>query len=336
MKPFIPEKIYYETSVMEYSLGKELIDQYASMQIPMESIKSHNNIESLRTQPNSNFTRLKRCLIMGVRKTHKYVANEKVSDFLVPFTSSGCTAMCMYCYLVCNYNKCSYLRLFVNREEMLERLIKTAQSFNEDKVFEIGSNSDLILENTITHNLEWTIENFTKLPMGKLTFPTKFNMVEPLLDLNHRKRVIIRVSLNPVKIITKTEFGTSGLFERIEAINKLGEAGYPIGILIAPVIMVDDWKQLYTELFEQIASLLYPKVLKTVFFETIFMTYSFVHDKINTEAFPNAMKIYDKSMMTGRGRGKYWYKETLRIDGEKFLRGLYQKYFPNNKLLYIV
>ena len=33
----------------------------------------------------------------------------------------------------------------------------------------------------------------------------------------------------------------------IEAINKLVEAGYKIGILIAPVILVENWKELYTE-----------------------------------------------------------------------------------------
>ena len=51
---------------------------------------------------------MKRNLIIGVRKTHKFVPNHKTSDFLVPYTSSGCTAMCMYCYLVCNYNKCIF------------------------------------------------------------------------------------------------------------------------------------------------------------------------------------------------------------------------------------
>ena len=65
---------------------------------------------------------MKRNLIIGVRKTHKFVENHKTSDFLVPYTSSGCTAACMYCYLVCNYNKCAYLRLFVNREEMLDKI----------------------------------------------------------------------------------------------------------------------------------------------------------------------------------------------------------------------
>ncbi len=58
--------------------------------------------------------------------------------------------MCLYCYLVCNFNKCSYLRLFVNREEMLEKIIRTANKTDRDLVFEIGSNSDLILENMIT------------------------------------------------------------------------------------------------------------------------------------------------------------------------------------------
>ena len=58
--------------------------------------------------------------------------------------------MCLYCYLVCNFNKCSYLRLFVNREEMLDKIIKTANNADKELVFEIGSNSDLVLENMIT------------------------------------------------------------------------------------------------------------------------------------------------------------------------------------------
>ena len=92
--------------------------------------------------------------------------NHKTSDYLVPYTSSGCTAMCLYCYLVCHYNKCAYLRVFVNREQMLDRLIKTADRADRPLTFEIGSNSDLILENTITGNLPFTIEGFQKARQG--------------------------------------------------------------------------------------------------------------------------------------------------------------------------
>ena len=279
---------------------------------------------------------MKRNLIIGVRKTHKFVENHKTSDFLVPYTSSGCTAACMYCYLVCNYNKCAYLRLFVNREQMLEKIIKTANKSEKELTFEIGSNSDLILENSITGNLVWTIENFKDVNNGLLTLPTKFDMVDPILPLDHKGKVIIRMSVNPEEIINKVEFGTSRLKGRIEAINKLKEAGYKIGILIAPVIMVDNWKQLYLELIQRLNKELSEKVKNDVFFEIIFMTYSYVHTKINEEAFPNAINLYNKDSMTGRGRGKYWYKKELREDGEEFFRVQMKKYFPNNKIEYIV
>jgi spore photoproduct lyase len=290
----------------------------------------------MRKKENKEFLKMKTNLIIGVRKTHKYQENHKVSDFLVPYTSSGCTASCMYCYLVCNYNKCAYLRLFVNREKMLEKIIKTAEKSDKDLTFEIGSNSDLVLENTITDNLVWTIENFKNSKKGKLTFPTKFDMIEPLLNLNHQGKFIVRVSVNPEEIINNVEFGTSRLNGRINAINKLKEAGYEVGILIAPVIFVENWKEKYLELIKRLESELNNKVKKDVFFEIIFMTYSYVHTKINEEAFPKAINLYDKELMIGRGRGKYWYKSKLREEGERFFIENMKKYFPNNEILYIV
>ena len=118
-------EIYYEEAALEYELGRQLRDKFYDVKwIPIDN---HNNIPEMRGKSNSEFVRMKQNLIVGVHKTHKYVENHKTSDFLVPYTSSGCSAACLYCYLVCNYNKCSYLRLFVNREQMLDKLIKTAE-----------------------------------------------------------------------------------------------------------------------------------------------------------------------------------------------------------------
>lgn len=331
---FIPENIYYEKEILEYNLGKELMKKYEN--IPKHEIENHNNIEEMRSKSNKEFMNLKRNLIIGVRKTHKFVPNHKTSDFLVPYTSSGCTAACMYCYLVCNYNKCAYLRLFVNREKMLEKIIKTAEKADKELTFEIGSNSDLILENTITNNLVWTIENFKDSKKGELTLPTKFSMVEPILGLDHQGKITIRMSVNPKEIINRVELGTSSLEKRIQAINQLNEAGYKTGILIAPVIMIEDWKQKYHELIKELEAKLTLKSKSKVFFEVIFMTYSFVHDKINTEAFPNALKIYEKEKMQGRGKGKYMYKQELREDGKRFFEAELTKYFPSNKIEYMV
>jgi len=335
---FKPKAIYIEKNIEDYELGRELLEKFKD--VPKIEIENHNNIEEMRKKENKEFPKMKANLIIGTRKTHKYQENHKVSDYLVPYTSSGCVAMCMYCYLVCNYNKCAYMRLFVNREQMLEKIIKTAnkdfETQGKEFCFEIGSNSDLILENTITGNLRWTIENFANTKHGLLTFPTKFDMVDDILDINHNEKLIVRMSVNPEEIINKVEFGTSRLKGRIEAINKLAEAGYKIGILIAPVILVENWKQLYSELIERLSRELTDKVKKKVFFEIIFMTYSYVHTKINEEAFPNAINLFDKDIMTGRGKGKYMYKNEIRKEGELFLKEQMKKYFPNNQILYIV
>lgn len=333
---FIPDAIFYEEEILEYVLGRELFNRYNNLNIPMHIIQNHNNIEEMRKKDNKEFPKMKRNLIIATRKTHKYVENHKVSDFLVPYTSSGCIAMCMYCYLVCNYNKCAYLRLFVNREYMLDKIIKTAGKTQKNTVFEIGSNSDLILENTITGNLQWTIENFSKSENGMLTFPTKFNMVDPILPLKHNRKIIVRMSLNPEEIINKVEFGTSRLDDRIKAINKLIEAGYIVGILIAPIILVEDWKSLYEELLIKMKQDLSKKSQSKVFFELIFMTYSYVHNAINHEAFPNAINLFNKEIMTGRGKGKYAYKAGIKEDAKKYMEELMRRYFPNNEIKYIV
>ena len=194
----------------------------------------------------------------------------------------------------------------------------------------------MILENSITKNLVWTIENFKNCKKGKLTFPTKFDMVDDILDLNHKGKVTIRMSVNPDYIINRVEFGTSMLDDRINAINKLAEAGYHVGILIAPVIMLENWKELYLELIKILTSKSSKKVKKDAFFEIIFMTYSYVHTKINEEAFQNAINLYNKKIMRGGGRGKYRYKEEYKKDGELFFREQMNKYFPNNKIKYIV
>ncbi len=331
---FIPDFIYYEKDIENYELGKFLLDKYKD--IDKKIIENHNNIEEMRKKSNTEFPKMKKALIIGTRKTHKFVENHKVSDYLVPYTSSGCTAMCLYCYLVCNYNKCAYLRLFVNREKMFDKIIKEANKSEKELTFEIGSNSDLILENTITGNLDWTIKEFSKTNKGYLTFPTKFSMVDSICNIQHNKRIIVRMSVNPESIINKVEYGTSRLKDRIDAINKLADANYKIGILIAPVIMLENWKEEYENLIKILKENLTEKAKKEVFFEVIFMTYSYVHRMINGEAFPNAIQLYNQDLMTGRGRGKYMYKKQIREEGERFFREKILEYFPDNKIIYIV
>lgn len=106
--------------------------------------------------------------------------------------------------------------------------------------------------------------------------------------------------------------------------------------MIAPVIFVQNWRELYLELIKELQARLSEKVKNDVTFEVIFMTYSYVHTKINEAAFPNRLELYDKAIMTGRGKGKYWYKPEIRREGEVFFRENLSKYFPKCQIIYVI
>ena len=100
--------------------------------------------------------------------------------------------------------------------------------------------------------------------------------------------------------------------------------------------MIDNWKEQYNELIKILSEKIDAKLKEDVFFEVIFMTYSYVHTKINEEAFQNAIKLYSKELMTGRGKGKYAYKPAIREEAKIYIEDLMNKYFPNNEIKYIV
>ena len=74
---FIPDAIFYEKDIQNYDLGKELLSKYEKQKIPMSIIENHNNIEEMRKKENKEFPYMKENLIIGVRKTHKFIENHK-------------------------------------------------------------------------------------------------------------------------------------------------------------------------------------------------------------------------------------------------------------------
>ncbi len=336
MQSFTPDRVYYEPDAEKYELGRALIGRYSAMGIPLVPIETHNKIPELRARPNEDFGAMKRHLVLGVRKSLSHQPNNKTSDFLVPWTSSGCAAMCLYCYLVCTYFTSAYLRVFVNREAMMAKLKRAAAKADRELVFEIGSNSDLVLENTVTGNLAWTIREFADCPKGRLTLPTKFGMVEELLSLPHGGRTTVRVSLNPEEIIRGVELGTSALDERMRALTRLHEAGYPVGILVAPLILTPEWRNLYGRLFERMADTLPQSLLRDAPFELIFMTYGYAHRQINPAAFPKAAEPFDAELMAPCGRGRFGYRKAVKGEASVVLREMLARYFPESVVSYIV
>ena len=329
-----PEKIYYEPEALSYELGRMLREKYA--QAPWIEIDSHNNIPELRANPNCAFAQMKRFLVVGVRKSLAYTPNRKVSDYLTPYTSSGCSAMCLYCYLVCHYKQ---MRVFASvRQPRADACKAYAHSgkLNRTRCLRSAPIPIWCWRTPSPATFYGRSQHFCRAERGVITFPTKFDAVEDLLGLDHRGRVLFRMSVNPQEIISSVELGTSPLTKRIRALNRMREAGYRVGILIAPVVLVEGWRELYARMIERLADELNEDVKKSAAVEIIFMTYSFVHRAINREAFPGVTELYDPALMTGRGQGKYCYRDEARADGEAFLRAQLAQNLPSMPIVYVV
>jgi spore photoproduct lyase len=302
---------------------------------PIIVVEDHNKIDELRGLPDREFIRMKRYLIIGIRKSLRLLKNERSADWIVPFTSSGCPAYCLYCYLNCTFFKNSYLRVFVNRDDIWKAVLKKHDRLDREEVFEIGSNSDMVLEDSVTGSLQWAVERFACLKNARATFATKFAGVEPLLGLEHRGRTQVRISVNPQEIIKRVEIGTSPLAARIEAANRLFEHGYRVGVNVAPVVLLEGWQELYAAMFETLAEGLLPDLKRQLFFEVIFMTYGLANEQILSEAMPNAVNLLDRSIMRPKGRGKYCYRPEIRLTAERFIINELNRWFPEAAISYI-
>ena len=64
------DAVFYEPDSLKYELGKMLKQKYQSL--PWTEIESHNRILEFSSAENREFPKLKRHLVIGIRKTHKY------------------------------------------------------------------------------------------------------------------------------------------------------------------------------------------------------------------------------------------------------------------------
>jgi spore photoproduct lyase len=167
--------------------------------------------------------------------------------------SSSCPANCEYCYLQTTQGEKPFMKIFLNVEEILE-VIQGYIDENKPNItsFECASITDPIALEHLSGNLKKCIEYFGKSPSGRLRLVTKFDDVDDFLKLKHNKHTKFRFTLNSPYVISNFEHNTSSFHERIEAVKKIATAGYPIGFIIAPIMIYDNWREEYKDLFEKL------------------------------------------------------------------------------------
>jgi spore photoproduct lyase len=282
----------------------------------------------------------KQTFVVGVRRTMKFETCKPSAHYQLPLCTS-CIGKCEYCYLNTTLGKKPYLRVYVNTEEILQK----AKEYIEERrpeitIFEGAATSDPIPYEAYTGALASTIKFFSSEELGYFRFVTKFAEVDSLLDLQHNGHTRIRFSLNTQHVINKYEHATPLAKERIEAAGKIARVGYPLGFLIAPVILYEKWHEDYGELLDRIAQTIPDEAKKDLSFEIISHRFTLRAKERILQVFPQTtlpMEEEERKFKYGQfGYGKYIYPKEQMAEVKEFFSKKIENSFPKANLNYII
>lgn len=341
MDLFTPKRVFIEPAALDYPLGRELKIRFQKAGIPVQMTGSHNRVTGIpgRT-PQESYLEGKQTLAVGVRRTLNFESCKPSAHYQLPLATS-CAGRCEYCYLNTTLGKKPYLRVYVNVEEILAQAKKYIEERRpEVTFFEGAATSDPLPVEPYTGSLRRAIEFFAGEELGRFRFVTKFANVETLDGVTHNGHTTVRFSLNTGTVIHRYEHNTPGLRERIGAAARVAEMGFPLGFLIAPVLIYPSWREDYRQLFAELSSALVGAGVKQVGFEII--THRFTTRAKNNirEIFPNTslpMAEEDRQYKYGQfGYGKYVYPPQQMREIRECFGQLVQEFFPAGRMIYLV
>lgn len=346
MIDFIPKQVFYEPDALNYPLGEKLISYFKRANVPTKPTTSHNRVVGIvGDTPQEAYGIAKHTLVIGVRRGKTFQTCRPSAHYQLPLATS-CPGMCEYCYLSTTLGPKPYLRIYVNIEEILDITKKIiASRVPEITIFEGAATSDPVPVEKYTGNLKKTIEFFGQEPLGLFRFVTKFTDIDSLLNAEHNNHTRFRFSLNCQHIIRHFEHKTPPLLDRVIAASKMLKAGYPIGFIIAPIFIFENWQTEYTELFILLEKYLYENVLSN--WSPKNLTFEFISHRYTLRAKSNILNVFPKSKLSmdererkfkyGQfGYGKYIYNPNEINELREFFLNNTGKFFPEAKIEYFI
>ncbi|CAA9890946.1 Spore photoproduct lyase [Candidatus Methylobacter favarea] len=238
----------------------------------------------------------------------------------------NCLYDCRYCFLQGMYQSANYV-LFVNYEDFQDDIGQLcAKSPAEDIHFFSGYDCDSLALEPVSGFAEQFLPFFEQLANAWLELRTKSTQVRSLLNREPLPRCIVAFSLNPDEIATKTEAKAPSIPRRLEAMAKLQEHGWLLGLRFDPVIYQTGCQEQYQRLFEQVFSMINLKQLHSVSLGVFRLPESY---------FKKVHKLYpDEKLFAGplaNQQGMISYKQELEQEMMHYCTEQLLSYIPEAK-----
>ena len=164
----------------------------------------------------------------------------------------NCLYDCRYCFLQGMYQSANYV-LFVNFEDYQREIKQICQQNADEAVhFFSGYDCDSLALEPVTHFAAHFLPFFADIPNAWIELRTKSTQIRHLLNQTPNPRCIVAFSLSPDNIAQKLEHKAPSLEKRLDAMCKLQQQGWQIGLRFDPLIYHTDYQQQYQRLFAQV------------------------------------------------------------------------------------
>jgi spore photoproduct lyase len=254
-----PKRVLVTRAARNWAHGRGIAERAAGLDLPVVELPSDRlNLGDL------SYGEAKQTLAVTVAPPSKLRLQPIApsADWRVDL-AEGCPAHCSYCYLAGSLKGPPITRAYANLSEILAVLpghigkgrvtSRSRARAHEGTTFEASCYTDPLALEHLTGSLSALIAHFGGWEADvQLRFTSKFDAVDPLLGLDHGGRTRMRFSINP-PLFARFEGGTSPVAARLRAMRRMADAGYRIGLTIAPIIAAEGWREAYGALIEEVA-----------------------------------------------------------------------------------
>lgn len=340
MDHFWPERMVVEDGALDFAMGAAVYDHMRHAGVPVEHLPASGRSKALAaaTTPRG-YQAAKRVLVLAVHKKAAFESCRPSADFHLPL-AGGCPGACQYCYLASTFEMKPFVRLYVNLEEILTEAADQIRSkAPELTYFEGSSTADTLALEHIGGSIATCVKFFADQEFGRFRFVTKFDTVDDLLHLEHKGHTKIRFSINAQHVISHFEQHTASLEERLIAARKVADAGYPLGLIVAPIMQFDGWPEAYAQTLDLAAERLGPHARGALSFELIQHRFTPKAKRVILKAYPKTslpLNEAERQLKAGKfpGAGKYVYPKDEAAALRAFLELSIRERFATSNIEY--
>ncbi len=342
--PWIPRVVLATPSALQWPAGAAMVERAAALGAEIVRLKS----DRLSGLPDSYRDAKRTLAVVTASPSRRRLQPIPPSADWRFDLAEGCPAHCAYCYLAGSLAGPPIVRAYANLPEILAELpaavghgkvtSASAERAGEGTTFECSCYTDPLGIEHLTGHLAACITAFGawEAPV-QLRFTTKFDAVGPLLGLAHRGRTRVRFSVNP-REAARYEGGAPALARRLVALRAMAEAGYGVGLTVAPILRLPGGVAAYDRLFADVAAALdgLPSVDLTA--ELITHRFTPKSKAVLTGWYPGSpleMEETNRARKTTKfGSVKYVYPRTEMAALRAEVEQSFARHLPSGRVLY--